>query len=95
MRTDDFQLFARMQINAVTEHRRRLETCVESLRDWFSSWRLQLNPDKIELIWFGSRANLVKLKQLDVMSLDLCSVDVESVDSVQDLDVILDSELSM
>ena len=35
------------------------------------------------------------LRQLDVMSLNLCSVGVEPVDSVRDLGVILDSELSM
>ena len=92
---DDSQLLAHMKINAVKEHRRRLETCVESLRDWCSSRRLQLNPDKTELIRFGSRANLVKLRQLDVMSIHLCSVAVEPLDSVRDLGVILDSELSM
>ena len=92
---DNSQLLAHMKINAVMEHRRRLESCVESLRDWCSSRPLQLNPDKTELIWFGSRANLVKLRQLDVMSLNLCSVVVEPVDSVRDLGVILDSELSM
>ena len=82
-----------MKINAVMEHRRRLETCVKSLWDWCSSRRLQLNQDKTELIWFDSRANLVRLRQLDVMSLNLFAV--EPVDSVQDLGVILDSELSM
>ena len=92
---NDSQLLAYMKINAVTEHRRRLETCVESLRDWCSSRRLQLNPDKTELIWFGFRANLVKLRQLDVMSLNLCSVAVEPVNSVRAIGVILDSELSM
>ena len=92
---DDSQLVAHMKINAVMEHRRRLETCVESLRDWCSTRRLQLNPDKTKLIWFGSRANLMKLRQLDVMILNLCLVAVEPVDSVRDLDVILDSKLSM
>ena len=90
----DSQLLAHMKINVVME-RRRLETCVESLRDWCSSRRLQRNPDKTELIWFGSRVNLVKLRQLDVMSLNLCQVAVEPIDSVRDLSVILDSELSM
>ena len=92
---DDSQLLAHMQINAVTEHCPRLGKCVESLQDWCSSWRLQLNPDKTELIWFGSRVNLVKLRQLNVMILNLCSVDVEPVNSVRDFGVILDSELSM
>ena len=51
---DDSHLLAHMKINALTEPRRRLETCVERLRDWCSSRLLQLNPDKTELIWFGS-----------------------------------------
>ena len=68
---DDSQLLAHMKIKAIMEHCRRLETCVESLLDWYSSRRLQLNPNKIELIWFCSRANLVKLRQLYVMSLNL------------------------
>ena len=92
---DDSQLLPHMKINAVMEHRRPLETCVKSLRDWYFSRLLQLNPDKTKLIWFGTRANLVKLRQLDIMSLNLCSVAVEPVDSVRDLSVILDSELSM
>ena len=92
---DYSQLLTHMKINAVTEHRRRLKTCVESLRDWCSSRRLQLNLDKTELIWFGFRAYLVKLRQLDVTSLNLCSVAVEPGDSIRDLGVILDSKLSM
>ena len=92
---DDSQLLAHVKMNAIMEHHRRLKTCVESLRDWCSSRRLPLNPDKTKLIWFGSRTNLVKLRQLDVMSLNLCSVAVEPVDSVLDLCFILNSELSM
>ena len=79
---DNSQLLAHMKINAVMEHHRRLETCVESLRNWCSSRWLQLNPDKTKLIWLGSRANLVTLRQLDVMSFNICSVAVEPVDSV-------------
>ena len=86
---DDSQLLAHMKSYAVMEHRRRLKTCVESLQDWCFSRRLQLNPDKTELIWFGSRANLVKLRQLDVMSLNLCSVAVEPVDSVREFGELL------
>ena len=62
----------------------------------YSRQRLQLNPDKTELIWFCSRANLLKLKQLDInLNLNICSVIVEPFDSVSDLSAILDSELSM
>ena len=68
---------------------------INIFRDWCSSRRFQLNPNKTELIWFSFRAKLVKLRQLDVISLNLSSVTVESVDSVRDLGVILDRELSM
>ena len=37
----------------------------------------------------------MKLKQLNITSLNLCSVAIEPVDSVRDLGVILDSELTM
>ena len=46
---DESQLLAHMKINAATEHRRRLQTCVESRLDWCSSRRLQVNPDLVRL----------------------------------------------
>ena len=75
---DDSQLLNHMRLEAVMEHRRRLETCVGNLKDWCSSRRLQLNPDKTELIWLGSIVNLSKLKRLNVMSLTLCAVAIRS-----------------
>ena len=63
--TDDSQLLTHMSLTAVPQHRRRLELCVEHLKDWCSSRRLQLNRDKKELIWFGFKSKLVNLKQLD------------------------------
>ena len=91
---DDFQLLNPTQLMWVMENARLLEARVVSLRDWCSSRRLQLIPDKTELIWFGYRAHLLKRKQFDNMSLNLCSVAVEPVDSVRDFGEILDSELS-
>ena len=71
-----------------------IRACVEHLKDWCSFRRLQLIQDKTELIWFGSESKLANLKQLD-KTLNICSVVVEPTDSVSDLGVILDSELSM
>ena len=78
------------------EHRKRLETCVRNLKDWCASRRLQLNPDKTELIWFSSRANLFQAQTSWCHELDtLCSIVIEPVDSIRDLGNILDSELLM
>ena len=66
-----------------------------NIRDQCSSRRLQLNPDRTELIWFGSRVNLLKLKQLDNMSLNLCFGVVETIDSIHDLCLILGIKLLM
>ena len=88
---DVSQLLIHMRLGTGVEHHR---LCVEHLGDWCSSRRLQLNPDKTELMWFGSRSNLIKVSQPDT-SLNLGSVVIEPVHSVRDLGVILDGEQSM
>ena len=55
MYTDDTQLFAHMSLEAVQCVRSVLERCILVIQDWCSSRRLQLNPDKTEVIWFGSK----------------------------------------
>ena len=61
---------------------------------WCAQRKLQLNPDKTELIWFGGRANLELLQSMDI-TIRLGQVDIEPVDCVRDLGVLLDSSLSM
>jgi hypothetical protein len=56
--------------------------------------RLQLNPHKTELIWFGTPANLRRLDPLD-MQLQLGRVTIQPSDVVRDLGVYFDSNLSM
>ena len=91
---DDNQLCAHMRPADVQLHRAKLEGCILSIQEWCAARRLQLNPDKTELIWFGSRANLSKLN-MDDLSLRLGSVVIKPSDTVRDLGVILDSELTM
>ena len=58
-----------MCLTEVRRYRRNLERCVGQIQDWCSSKRLQLKSDKTEIIWFGSKANLAKLK-----ADELCSI---------------------
>ena len=56
--------------------------------------RLQLNTDKTELIWFGSRQILEKVSGSN-LTLQLDSDILKPVDVVRDLEVLLDTELSV
>jgi hypothetical protein len=71
-----------------------LQRTVGDVRQWCSSRRLQLNPKKTEIIWFGTNATLAKLNA-DDMQLHLETDIIEPVSVVRDLGVYLDSQLSM
>jgi hypothetical protein len=61
-----------------------------------ASRRLQLNPTKFEIAWFGSRANLRRIADDDARCLRISADTViKPVDVVRNLGVLLDSELTM
>ena len=94
MYADDTQLIAHLTINDIPSVATRLQNCIEAIQVWCNSRRLQLNPTKTELIWFGSKTNLKKIADLDLnlyIGLDI----IKPVNVVRDLGVYLDSELSM
>jgi len=72
----------------------RLQRCVEEIRHWCSSRRLQLNPAKTEIIWFGTPANLRKIRDAD-LALHVGNDVIKPVSAVRDLGVLLDQELSL
>ena len=68
--------------------------CAADVSQWCASRRLQLNADKTEVIWFGSRSNLDKLSGRD-HTLSFDAETIHPVTTVRDFGVYLDSELSM
>ena len=52
---DNTQLQKNLHIVDIKTTRVNLELCIAEIKDWCSSRQLQLNADKTELIWFGSR----------------------------------------
>ena len=66
MYADDTQLLAHMSLKDVQYVRSVLERCILAIQVWCSSRRLQLNLDKTEVIWFGSKNNLMKLQKEDI-----------------------------
>jgi len=61
---------------------------------WCTSRRLQLNFDKTEMIWFGSRSNLAKLQRIN-LSLQVGTSNIQPSSVVRDLGVYMDSERTM
>jgi len=56
--------------------------------------RLQLNSSKTEVIWFGTKASLKKMENMD-LALHVGNDVIKPTSVVRDLGVLLDSELSM
>jgi hypothetical protein len=78
----------------VTSTIQTLLQCIESIHKWCASSRLQLNPSKTEVIWFGTKASLKKMENTD-LSLHVGNDVIEPVSVVRDLGVSLDSELTL
>jgi len=62
---------------------------------WCSSRRLQPNPSKTELTWFGTHCSLQKITASDHLLQINDDVVISDKPVVHDLDVLLDSELTM
>ena len=81
---DDTQLLGSTSTSNIRSTVDRLQSCVAAIHQWCDSRRLQLNPTKTELIWFGSRVNLQKIATAD-QSLRIDRDIIHSVASVRDL----------
>ena len=83
-----------MYLAEILQRRVIIENCVIAIQDWCASRRLPLNPDNTEVIWFGSKSNMAKLRKEEI-SLILESDVINPSETRRDLGVILDSELTM
>jgi hypothetical protein len=70
----------------------RFIACIEHIKAWMSSNRLKLNTDKTQVMWTGTRQQLAKI---NITHLTVLSDTVQFSDTVVDLGVTLDSQLSM
>ena len=91
---DDIQLTASSKISDIPVLISQIQRCVSSAFAWCSARRLQPNPSKTEVMWFGTSASLAKLRDTDV-SLQIGADRIQPSTSVRDLGIWLDSELSM
>ena len=91
---DDTQLIKPAQLVDIPFVIDSLQQCVFELHRWCASRRLQLNPSKTEIIWFGSRSSLSKIEGIE-LALHVGNDVIEPTSCVRDLGVFLDCELSM
>ena len=66
MYVDDNQIIEYTTASNISNATMKLQNCVESIHECCRSRRLQLNPAKTELIWFGSKASLKKTALFDL-----------------------------
>jgi len=93
--TDDTQLLASSKPQNVPAMRQQLGSCVTDVSHWCAARRLQLNFDKTEAIWIGSKAAINKLTPQDRSLTVSNDTTIDSTDVVRDLGVFLNTELSM
>jgi Reverse transcriptase (RNA-dependent DNA polymerase) len=91
---DDTQLYDICRLQDISNMRNRLSGCAAYVSAWCASRRLQLNADKTETIWFGSKAKLGRLCDQE-RCVQIGSKIVSPVSGVRDLGAHVDSELSM
>ena len=94
MFADDKQAYVSGDVSDANAVGQQLSERATDIAGWYTSRRLQLNASKTELIWFGSRANLLKLSDQD-LTITVTSDTVQPVSSVRNIGVQLDSELTM
>ena len=87
-----FQMMKYTRITDVTIQ--FLQQYIEAIHKWSASKRLQLNPSKTEVIWFGTKHSLKKMENMD-LSLHVRNDVIEPVSVVRDLGVLLDNDLSL
>ena len=93
---DDTQMYVastRSQVHTVTSSS-RLSVCIANVTDWCGSRRLQLNGTKTDLMWFSTSSSLRGLSLFD-KSLAVGDVNLQPVESVRNLAVYFDCELSV
>ena len=73
---------------------RRCSDCIKHKREWLANNRLKLNADKTQVIWLGTHQQLSNVLTQTLTLLN-ATVQFSESDTVNDLGVIIDSQLTM
>ena len=92
---DDSQLYAHLYSSSSDSTAwaiQNVESCCKEVKEWMCSNLLKLNEEKTEVIVFGSRQ---RLKNVDINSISVAGCEVQTVTSVGNIGVQLDSNMTM
>jgi hypothetical protein len=89
---DDTQVYGSCQPSEIHRLSSSVIECISAVSDWMKSNRLQLNPDKTEVLWCTTG---LRQHQLPTTSFKFGGVDIKPAASVRNLGVFLDTDLVM
>jgi len=89
---DDTQVYISMPATDYNKATDRLTSCIIKIHNWMAINRPMLNEEKTQIIWLGTRQQLDKIT---VQSLTLPNAVVPFSSVVNELGVLLDSQLTM
>ena len=89
---DDTQVYGSCAPAAVNVLSSQISQCVTAVAAWMKSNRLQLNPDKTEVLWCATSR---RQHQLPMTAMLIDGVPVVPVCSVRNLGIYIDGDLSM
>ena len=89
---DDCQVNVASLVDDAVSAAEAVAGCIDDINTWLSVNRLRLNPTKTQIIWLGSKQQLMIIP---VNGLVMGSTTIKAVDTVRDLGVIVDSQLTM
>ena len=92
---DDSQLYVHYNPNnpdAVQDAVLKIDQCCKEVKTWMTSNYLKLNDDKTEVIIVGTKAQLQKS---NINTIDVCNSKIAVKNSVKNIGVYIDSELTM
>ena len=89
---DDTQVYGSCAPAAVNDLSFQISQCVTAVAAWMKSNRLQLNPDKTEVLWCSTSR---RQHQLPTTAMLIDGVPIVPVCSVRNLGIYIDGDLSM
>ena len=89
---DDTQIYGYCRPSSVDSLQEKMSVCVDDVQSWMRANRLQLNPNKTEVLWCSSAR---RQYQIPTTSVRIGNTSVLPVSSVRDLGVCLDGDLAM